>query len=105
MNEINDKICAPSAYVLPKSDLIRLALVAAAFAAVYAPTVPLFLSTWSYPDFSHGIMVPFVSLYLIWLRRASLKALPFEPSRAAGAAVTLSAAAMLLLGVTGSVVV
>jgi EpsI family protein len=105
MPEINDKICVPCTPAHPKSAWIELALVAAAFAFAYAPTVPLLISTWSYPDFSHGFIVPFVSLYLVWARRASLKDLPFEPSWAAGITVTLAGAAILLLGTTGSVVV
>jgi len=105
MTVINEKTCSPRAHARQRPPLVRLALVALAFAFAYSPVVPLLISTWSYPDFSHGVIVPFVSLYLVWIRRSSLRDLPFEPSLAAGVTVTVAGAVLLLLGTTGSVVI
>lgn len=105
MTGINEKTCSPRRDARQRPPWARLALVAFAFAFAYAPVVPLLVSTWSYPDFSHGVIVPFVSMYLVWMRRDSLRDLPFEPSLAAGLTVTGAGAALLLLGTTGSVVI
>jgi len=105
MPEINDKICVSCTASYSRSAWGKFALIVAAFAFAYGPIVPLLLDTWSYPDFSHGIIVPFVSIYLVWIRRAELEALPVKPSYAAGVLVMLAAMLILLLGRTGSVVI
>lgn len=105
MPELNDKMTVACAGSLPRGVRTRLVVLAVAFAFAFAHTAPFLLNTWSYPDFSHGIIVPFVSLYLVWVRREALKDLPFEPSYFYGIPVVLAGAALLILGSTGSVVV
>lgn len=78
-----------------------LLIVVLAFA--YSTPVVLLLKEWASPDFSHGFLVPLVSLYFIWVGRKSLKALPVRPDYAAGIALIAAAAFVLVLGKAGRV--
>lgn len=40
-----------------------------------------FIDIWNLqPEYSHGLLIPFISLYLIWRRRDELRAMPFTGS-------------------------
>lgn len=53
------------------------------------------------PNFSHGFFVPAFSAYVIWQRRASLSALPIQPSWW-GLAGIVGALGVLIVGVLGA---
>ena len=55
----------------------------------------------SIPDYSHGPLVPFFSLYLLWDKRAAIRSLPLEPSWK-GLYMVLPGIALLILGVYGA---
>ncbi len=59
-------------------------LLAGMFVFTYIPTLVWMWERWFAADsyYSHGILIPFVSMYLIWQRRTTLFAI--EPSRAKG---------------------
>jgi exosortase len=69
---------------------------------LYWPTLAhLAVQWWTDPNFSHGILVPLFSAYLLWQRRKPLKALPLQPAWS-GLAVLVLATAILAAGVLGA---
>ena len=77
---------------LPGAFWLAAALPLALLGALYAPVWPEWASDlWNDPDYSHGLLVPFVSAWLVYERRAELARLPPRPS--------LSGVVLLLLGV------
>jgi len=64
---------------------------------IYSKTlIWLFTAWWSDPYYSHGILVPLISGYLIWSKRALLSELPKEPS---GLGIPVIVAGLLLHGI------
>jgi EpsI family protein len=78
-------------------------VILAAFAFAFAGVTPLLLQSWSRNDYSHGVLVPFISLYIAWIDRARLKATPVRTNIAGGLAVMAVSALMLALGRAGGV--
>jgi len=63
------------------------------------------VQTWSArPDYSHGFIVPFASLYFIYALRDKLKVVNIAPDILLGSVVTLTAVLMLMLGETGGMI-
>ncbi len=58
---------------------------------------------WSRDTYAHGLLVPFISLYLIWNRRRRLCALQPEPEIIAGLLGMLLSLAMLMGGEAGGI--
>ena len=56
---------------------------------------------WNIPDFSHGLLVPFFSAYLIWRKKDLLKSIPAVPSWT-GFPIILFALAVLIVGSYGA---
>jgi exosortase len=76
---------------------------AALFVALYAPVVaPLAKQWWNDPNYQHGLAVPVVSAYLLWRRRAALRAASGPRAILAGSAAMLAAAALLVGGTAAS---
>jgi exosortase len=64
-----------------KKNLIQTILVTLAFILLYHHTILKLISEWSTdPNFSHGFLVPFVALYMIWHKKYTLSNIPLEPS-------------------------
>ena len=64
---------------------------------IYSNTlIWLFTAWWSDPYYSHGVLVPLISGYLIWSKRALLSELPKEPS---GLGIPVIVAGLLIHGV------
>jgi len=73
--------------------------VLAALVAAYGQIVRLLVSQWSTNDtYSFGVLVPFISGYLIWIRQENLRRLPIRPSLIAGGSIVFAAATMLVIG-------
>ncbi len=84
---------------------VRLALLAVACVLVYGHTLVALAGIWmNRDDFSHGFLIPAVSLYLVWLRRGLLAAIPQRPSIPLGLPVMVVAGALLAIGDAGGVV-
>ncbi len=78
------------------------ALLVAVFVGLYAPVLLRLVRQWySDPDYSHGFLVPFLSAYLIWLRRDKLAAVVRRPSNW-GLVVVLFSLGVLVLGSLGA---
>jgi EpsI family protein len=86
---------------------LKAGLLAAAFFIVYSDTMLLFVRTWlGRDDYSHGFLVPFISLYFVWHKRVSLRSVPVRPSVPGGLLVTIAGALMLIMGtVSGTAVI
>lgn len=64
---------------------------------IYSNTlIWLFTAWWSDPYYSHGVLVPLISGYLVWSKRALLSELPKEPS---GLGIPVIVAGLLIHGV------
>ena len=78
-------------------------LIAAALAFVYATVlVKLGADWWDDENYSHGLLVPFVIGYIIWLEFDTLKNAPKNPSVWLGFALIFSALVLLLGGTLGA---
>ncbi len=78
----------------------EIALVALGVAFLYYPLAVYLSEKWqNLPEFSHGYLIPLISLYLIWRRREAIAAAPRAPSALgvliAGASLVLLLAANL----------
>jgi exosortase len=78
---------------------LLLALTGFTYAHVLAKLVT---DWWRIPDFSHGFLVPVFAAWLIWERRATLRALVPRPDTAAGLALCALGLMLLLVGAYGS---
>jgi exosortase len=62
------------------------------------PAAQVLVRRWTFdPQYSHGYIVPLFSLFLLWRKRAALRAVPFRPDWA-GVAFLAAAAALRLAG-------
>jgi exosortase D (VPLPA-CTERM-specific) len=80
--------------------LWALAVFAAVAALVYlgfARAIDFMVGQWSMDEFSHGYLIPFISLYLIWQRRNALQRLEFKGSWR-GVAVVVAGLALDIVG-------
>lgn len=62
------------------------------------------MTWWVRDDYSHGFLVPLISLYLVWYRRESLKRLEHQPAFFFGISVVIAAGLMLVLGERGGMI-
>ncbi len=77
-------------------------LLVAALTLLYAPVIKLLVWQWfNDADYSHGILVPFLSAYLIWARRDKLAQIARRPS-ASGMIVVLGSLGLLFVGSLGA---
>lgn len=72
---------------------------------LYGPAVTLLASMWVSHDQLHGFLVPFISLWLVWTRRESLRRLRVNPSIPLGLPLVLIAGMLLVVGEVGGVAV
>lgn len=74
------------------------------FVFAYYPAVRELVSSWSTNQtYAHGFLVPFVSVAIIWMRRETLRHVPFVPSLFWGTTVCVTALSMLVIGRFASV--
>lgn len=89
----------------PTSQTGRNVFLFALWLAVFWPVYPELVSTWlQHSNNTHGILVPFISLFLIWHKKTELKRAVKEPSRLGGCIVVL-ALCLYLLGLVGQMAV
>ncbi|MBI2400023.1 MAG: exosortase W [Deltaproteobacteria bacterium] len=76
------------------------------FAAIYAgPFSAMAQMWWGSDDYTHGFLVPLISLYIVWRAGAELIETPASTALKSGALVMALSGAMLVAGKAGSVVV
>src|ERR1700712_648739 len=71
------------------------------FALYYRVVIKLVSDWYNIPDYSHGLLIPFFVLYLVWDKRHTLLATPVKPSWAGIWPVVLGLM-ILLVGVFGA---
>lgn len=80
----------------------RGAVLVAAVLGLYAPILVRLVRHWYIdPDYSHGFLVPFLSAYLIWLRRDKLAQVARRPSNW-GILLVVGSLGLLFLGSLGA---
>lgn len=73
---------------------------------LYLPVIgSLIRMWWGSDDYSHGFLVPFISLYMVWTKRSRLKQRPIAPNFWIGAPLVTLAGLALLGGRMGGIVV
>ena len=71
-------------------------------AVLYAPVVPSMVGDWyNDPNYSHGFLVPLISAYFLWERRAALRAAEIVPSNF-GLVVIVGSLLLLIFGFVGT---
>ncbi len=79
---------------------LQAGLLSAIFLLLFAPALPSLYNDWfEFKQFSHGLLVPFISAYLIWQRKSELSAIPIR-SCSWGLTVVLPALLLALIGKT-----
>jgi EpsI family protein len=72
---------------------------------VYYPVILTMIREWSErDDYSHGFLIPFISLYFVWHKRHELRHIPIEPNIICGLILIIIGSLMLLTGYIGSVI-
>ncbi len=73
------------------------------FLFVYAKTFSYWaVQVWSDSQYSHILLIPFISVYIIWSKRDRRRALSLQPSFILGLPVVLGSGALFLIGRAGS---
>ena len=67
----------------------------------YSILFEMVMDWWENPDYSHGFLVPIVSIYFVWTRRKELARLPVLPNRY-GLLLLLAGIGILILGNVGA---
>ena len=74
------------------------------FFSYYTVLVSLIRAWSGRDDYSHGFLIPFISLYFVWYKRKGLRQIPIEPNITSGCILTVIGCLMLLTGYIGSVI-
>lgn len=86
------------------SELVLCGVVAAVLLYGYREALAGMVATWNVvPMYSYGFTVPFISLYLLWMRRDALAGLSPAPARIRGSALLVLGFAMAAAGRAGGV--
>lgn len=64
---------------------------------LYRDGIVWLLEIWSHNDYSHGYLVPLISLYIVWEQRERFRLLPIAPAYLAAAAVILVCLLLLII--------
>mgnify|MGYP001118001755 CR=1 FL=1 len=95
-----NSIAADSA---PRQDAVLVGAVVLSFVVCYAGVIASLFEQWMSNDmYAHGILIPFISAYLLWDRRALLASSPVEPALVSGSLLFGTALAMLGAAVAGT---
>ncbi len=66
---------------MKKQTLFQIILIVSVFVIVYLKAILKLVSDWSTdPNFSHGFLIPFVALYMIWFKKNELSEMTANPS-------------------------
>lgn len=87
---------------IEKHLLFQILILAGVFTALYSHVLATLVSDWSNdPNFSHGFLVPFVALYMVWHKKKALGAIG-QKSTAMGLGVILFGMLCHLTGTIGA---
>ena len=78
---------------------------AGVFFFAYGGVFQLFFNTWtSRDDYSHGFLIPLISIYLVWVNREKLKKMQVSPSIGLGSVLMCLSGFTLVIGDVAGVV-
>lgn len=84
----------------------QMALLLILFAILYAHTFAALVQMWwNSDDYSHGFLVPFISFYLVWIKREQLSQTKIEPNLWGGIPIILLAGLMLVASKLGGFII
>jgi EpsI family protein len=90
---------------IPRRDAVFATVVLLSFVVCYAGVLASLFQQWMSNDmYAHGILIPFISAYLLWERRALLASTTVEPALTSGSALFGAALVMLIVGRVGGVI-
>ncbi len=101
---VYDKAIDAVPAAVPRWTVVKAAVLSAAFIFAYSAPIAFLFNDWREPDFSHGVLVPFVSLYFVWIERHRLRRIPVEPAFISGSALIIIAIFFLAVGRAGRLV-
>jgi len=107
MNNNNvEKHVVPVTVSLGQTIWIYAGILIIVFIFTYLPTLSLLVHTWFYsPDAYHGVLVPFISLYFVWISRDRLKKIRIKQNIIGGLVLLIVGNLLLLFGKFGAVLV
>jgi exosortase len=80
----------------------RAAVLALTVAAVFGPTLAILARQWwEDPNYSHGLVIPFLCAFIIWRQKEELASVPFKPTWW-GALIVIFSLLLLLVGSLGA---
>ncbi len=93
---MTDSTVPRTEYGLSRWQWALLAVVVAGVVVLFHRTIPFIVGKWQREEYSHGFLIPFVSLLLLWQRRRELQQTPFRGSWA-GMLLTLAGIALYFI--------
>ncbi len=86
---------------VPREAWVSVAIIVCLLVGLYFRVAFKLVSDWyNIADYSHGFLVPFFSLYLVWDKRAEITATPIRPSWA-GVPIIVLGLVLLIFGIYG----
>ncbi len=83
----------------------KVGILVAVFVFAYFDTILSLIRTWSArDDYSHGFLIPFISIYFIYAKRHRLKHLQIQPQFILGIFFTSAGLLMLVIGSIGGII-
>jgi exosortase len=84
-------VAAPPRAVSAVAAWAGVAVIASLMIWTYWPVLPsLVMQWWNEEEYSHGFLIPFISLFLVWQKREQLRAIPMRPAYTGLALAVLS---------------
>lgn len=78
-------------------------LVIAVLGFLYAPILRRLIEAWlTDENYSHGVLIPFLMVYLLWLEKSQLALITKKPFFAGGAGLIILAVVLLIAGTLGA---
>ena len=89
-------------FTFTRAQLVGAALGAIVLVVIFQSTFGMLYSAWQLEEYSHGFLIPLISGYLLWQRRAQFASLPFEGSWA-GVVLVLLGLLVYFLGTLAAI--
>lgn len=98
----NAQPAAPALFRYTRTQLVIAAVTAIAFVLLFQNTMAYLYDVWHREEYSHGFLVPVISAFLLWQRRAQLSRVEFRSSWV-GVLVVVLGIAIYFLGTVASI--